>query len=603
MATDPGPRRYCDLVMKGGITSGVVYPPAVVELSKTFSFRNIGGTSAGAIAAAVTAAAEFARQHNIDGFSRLASLPTDLGKPITPGGDSLLLSLFRPQKQTNPLFRILVASLGNKRFKAVKILLAAIRNFLGWAVAGAIPGLVFGYLCICCATGIFLAVSLVFAVILIFLGIVIAVAFGVYRTATNAIPDNHYGLSRGFIEGPHNVPVLTPWLSRLINETAGIDPDGKPLTFGDLWALDENNQERRINLQMMTTNLTMGRPHRLPFTQNIFYFDPAEWSKFFPQNVIDWLLLNSADEGAPEFAPLRQLPVAENLPVIVATRMSLSFPILLSAVPLYARDFGRVSEEDQKPQKCWFSDGGICSNFPVHFFDAPLPRWPTFAINLKPFHPDHPNDPVFMPNKNVGGITETFTNFDQGNGPTRLFGFVGALINTVRNWTDNMQTRLPGYRDRIAHVSLNKTEGGINLNMPSELIIKLGERGEQAAQLLIEHFTSPANEIELSWDNQRWVRYRSMMGLLEEMLKDIEFAINNPAPGDRPYLELIQREVDNAPVSYKWKKSQREFAYKATLELMALADKWRSLLADDPNATFTIGTPKPQPELKVKPQV
>src|SRR5262249_36507072 len=158
-----------------------------------------------------------------------------------------------------------------------------------------------------------------------------------------------------------------------------------------------------------------------------------------------------------------------------------------------------------------------------------------------------PNDPVFMPNKNVGGITETFTNFDQGSGRDRLFGFVGALINTVGNWTDNMQTRLPGYRDRIVHISLDsKTEGGLNLNMPSDLIIELGKRGEEAARVLTEHFTLPAGEIELSWDNHRWVRYRLMMGLLEELLKQIESTIENPAPGDRSYHELILRNFDEA---------------------------------------------------------
>jgi predicted acylesterase/phospholipase RssA len=577
----------------------------VVALSKKFSFRNIGGTSAGAIAAAVTAAAEFGRQHNVEGFSRLASLPTDLGTPVSQGGDSLLLSLFRPQKQTNALFRVLVAGLGNKRFKAIKILLAAIRNFIGWALIGAIPGLVFSYLAICCATGIFLGVSLVLGVILIILGPLIFVALGIYRKVTKAIPDNHYGLCRGFIEGPNNVPVLTPWLSRLINETAGIAPDGKPLTFGDLWGLDENNQERRINLQMMTTNLTTGRPHRLPFTQRTFYFDPTEWSKFFPANVMDWLLSKSQDPDAQEFAPLRQLPAAEDLPVIVATRMSLSFPILLSAVPVYARDFGRTREEDQRPQKCWFSDGGICSNFPVHFFDSPLPRWPTFAINLRPFHPDHPDEPVFMPNKNVGGITESFINFDQGTGRDRLFGFFGALVNTLQNWTDNMQTRLPGYRDRIVHVSLNdKKEGGLNLNMPSDVIRELGERGERAAGLLMDHFTLPAEEIELSWDNHRWVRYRSTMGLLEEMLNAIEFTIKNPAPGDRNYEELILRGADQAPPSYKWKNnSQRTFTHKATGELLELIAKWQSLRTNDASSTFTTGAPRPQPELRVKPQV
>ena len=40
-----------DMVMKGGITSGVVYPLAVCELAKQYRFRNLGGSSAGGIAA------------------------------------------------------------------------------------------------------------------------------------------------------------------------------------------------------------------------------------------------------------------------------------------------------------------------------------------------------------------------------------------------------------------------------------------------------------------------------------------------------------------------------------------------------------------------
>lgn len=30
------PDRFCDLVMKGGITSGVVYPLAILELARSF---------------------------------------------------------------------------------------------------------------------------------------------------------------------------------------------------------------------------------------------------------------------------------------------------------------------------------------------------------------------------------------------------------------------------------------------------------------------------------------------------------------------------------------------------------------------------------------
>ena len=43
------PTRECDMIMKGGITSGVVYPRTAVELASQYRFRRLGGTSAGAI--------------------------------------------------------------------------------------------------------------------------------------------------------------------------------------------------------------------------------------------------------------------------------------------------------------------------------------------------------------------------------------------------------------------------------------------------------------------------------------------------------------------------------------------------------------------------
>ncbi len=72
-ATEP-----CDLVMKGGVTSGIVYPTAMCRLARTFRFRSIGGTSAGALAAALAAAAEHERGGSLGrgqptvGFARLA---------------------------------------------------------------------------------------------------------------------------------------------------------------------------------------------------------------------------------------------------------------------------------------------------------------------------------------------------------------------------------------------------------------------------------------------------------------------------------------------------------------------------------------------------
>ena len=46
MPASPEPTRCCDLVMKGGITSGVLYPPAIGRIAESFYFVGIGGTSA-----------------------------------------------------------------------------------------------------------------------------------------------------------------------------------------------------------------------------------------------------------------------------------------------------------------------------------------------------------------------------------------------------------------------------------------------------------------------------------------------------------------------------------------------------------------------------
>src|SRR4030081_3264187 len=70
------PAAQCDLIMQGGITSGVVYPGAVLKLATRYRFRSIGGTSAGAMAAAATAAAELGRDSG--GFDPLRKVTGEI---------------------------------------------------------------------------------------------------------------------------------------------------------------------------------------------------------------------------------------------------------------------------------------------------------------------------------------------------------------------------------------------------------------------------------------------------------------------------------------------------------------------------------------------
>jgi hypothetical protein len=120
------PKLECDIVMKGGITSGVIYPLAVCDLAKVYRLRSVGGASAGAIAAAAATAAEVGRATvaaaasgatnamPVDaagvGFMGLANLPDELTEE-QPGGKSRLFHLFRPQRSAKRLFGLLVAGM------------------------------------------------------------------------------------------------------------------------------------------------------------------------------------------------------------------------------------------------------------------------------------------------------------------------------------------------------------------------------------------------------------------------------------------------------------------------------------------------------------
>src|SRR5690349_10756728 len=132
------PPYECDVIMKGGITSGVIYPRAVCELANTYRIRFVGGSSAGAIAAAGAAAAELGRATG--GFEVLERLPHDITEPSAAGG-SVLQQLFQPTRDARELYRVLMAGMG-KSNKAVATVLALIAGFWCWALGGAVPGIV-----------------------------------------------------------------------------------------------------------------------------------------------------------------------------------------------------------------------------------------------------------------------------------------------------------------------------------------------------------------------------------------------------------------------------------------------------------------------------
>ena len=593
--------------MKGGITSGVVYPHAICELAQTYRFVSIGGTSAGAIAAAGAAAAEHGR--DAGGFAKLAALPEWIGSGTN------LFDLFQPQPKTRGVYRTFTAGLGRKGVgKWLRVVGTAVRHWWPAVLIGAAPGLAIVVAGALAGGSALLRVAAIVAgALLALFGAVLVPLAWLARRTPAAVTRNHFGLCTGMPEGSR-APALTPWLADLIDDLAGKD-DGTPLTFGDLRA-------RGVQLRMMTTSLTQRRPHRLPWDERVFFFHPSEWRELFPERIVRWLIehpppVSEDEEDAARtreaMLPRLPLPAADDLPVVVAARMSLSFPVLISAVPLWAFDRTRTATnrvlsgrprpgDEARPERCWFSDGGITSNFPVHFFDAPLPLRPTFAIDLDGFHPDFPRTDdeaknVWLPDNNVSGILRSWHRFDEEDGFGRLTGFVSAIVRTMQNHVDSALTHQPGYRDRIVHVHSAPDEGGMNLTMPPEVITALTRRGQEAAKLLVEAFAS--DEPSSAWDNHRWVRYRASMAAVGALVEQVEAGWASPPQAGRTYRDLLERSHGEPPRSYRVTAAQRELLLALS---EALGAAGAALEAAKPVELGGDNAPHPEPVARIVPR-
>jgi predicted acylesterase/phospholipase RssA len=617
----------CDLVMKGGITSGVIYPRLVSALSKRYRFRNIGGTSAGAIAAGACAAAEYRRatQGSTQGFSDLEVLPALLNDKSNLTGRSKLFTLFQPTPALRRHFAVLQSALNTRRTHgAIVIALGMLKMhwplvLLGLLAGGLllapmvfalVPGLqlgagvAVGVACMALAgfcaaraaiglsagphfggavwllllmllpalllwavsgwsaTRLWAAMSasasVVAAMVAVF--VLVAVALRFAKGLLAGMHANGYGCCSGQTPDDgncHELPALTDWLTGYFNSLAGLPEGGDPLTFGHLWGSDDPKAPRQINFEVMTSAVSQQMIYSIPFRDGTptFYYDPVEWKRLFPKSVTDWLdkalAANPGGDTGFEFPAgvtvqntagraLMALPRRADLPVVVAVRMSLSFPVLLSAVPLYSIDWSRRSNRECKDRidelkkagqaiaasftatKIWFSDGGIGSNMPLHMFDSLLPSHPTFAVNLKPVHPDYPiadketgdnsGGRIHLPTNNISGTRHWMEPAD-GKPLGGLLGFLMSIVNTMQNWRDEILFNYPGFRDRIVQVSQRAHEGGLNLDMRKESIDALANAGALAAERLINRFHAAGTEGGTGWTNHELVRLRTFLGI------------------------------------------------------------------------------------------
>lgn len=627
--------RFCDVVMKGGVTSGVVYPPAICHLASNYVLKNIGGTSVGAIAAALTAAAEYRRRTtgSGEGYVALSRLPAFLVKKNT------LQTLFTADPGAKPYLNVALKFTGSLH-PALKGLLALTQFWWQTLIAGTALYWIL-YWCLVAITGstgsgLFFRLHLAAGCIMMF-GLIPTVAAVFSVACKRKLDTNDFGFAHGYHSSDdaklagiddaagleaRQTPRLIGWLDVFIQQAAGRDRKA-PLTFGDLWNAPDppwyaahRDGDHGIDFRMVTTCLTLGRPFEVPFdaTEPIgltedpdtagppedrrpgLYFEESEMRAFFPAHIVEHLKLHGARTQLTQRAcpnkTFYRIPSARNVPIIVATRLSMSFPILFSAVRLYAPDISG------NMQPVWFSDGGLTSNFPIHFFDSPLPRWPTFAIDLLGSDPSRPQShartynegDVFLESERPPGTVNPWNRLGKGEGT--VTGLLSTIVDTARTWLDETSLTLPGNYTRTLGVRLKPEEGGINLAMPAEVIQHLLERGEIAGETLVKLFAQTPDTD--AWQAQRWARYRGAMSALSRWLDGYETGYaglsNDP---QLKYDAMIAQfyacnETDDAK-----RETLIASARAATKSVSSLEHVWCGPGICDPE--FTVDEPLPYP--------
>ena len=633
-------RAFCDLVLKGGITSGVVYPSAIAELAKRYRLRNIGGASAGAIAAGAAAAAEYRRQtdpvHPGAGFDRLAGLGAELGRPL-PGdrsGRTRLFHLFAPTQLSRPVFSVLAGMLNRKTWagRVGHGLLALVLAFPGALLAGlawlllAMVPVVAGFAARTPSVlgdprsplGALATLLALVAVTAFTAGAVLGLAL--WRSARHfarVMAEQDFGLCTGMREpGSEEPPALTEWLYDLFQAIAG-KPADAPLTLGDLRRIRfaETPDKDGIVLRVMTTCLTLGRPYTLPIEERL-YFDPVELSRYFPPEVVAWMKAHPPRPGNREDSDadararhlragdaaraLLPIPEPDDLPVIVAVRMSLSFPILLSAIPLRRFTVRREGEAwEPYMERIVFTDGGVCSNLPIHLFDSPLPDWPTFALNLRDDLPEGSPDGerVVAPSR---GRSYEGDRYPISSEPTlrATTSFLSAIVNTMQNWRDMLQRAAPGARERVFTVRHTKSEGGLNLDMQVAAIEAMARSGALAADAIAAAFQAPAGTAPAKddWNHHRWVRLRLLLPALSDFLAEIAAATGAPAAGPS-FKDLLTASPPPMGRSYELNAGSRAKAW-ALLDGLSKASQQVS----ESRVDFGRRSPRPAGELRVTPK-
>ena len=148
---------------------------------------------------------------------------------------------------------------------------------------------------------------------------------------------------------------------------------------------------------------------------------------------------------------------------------------------------------------------------------------------------------------------------------------------------DDAQSALPGYRDRVVEVHLHGDEGGMNLQMPDDLVAVVAEKGRRAAEALSA----------FDFDQHRWTRYLISMDRLQDAVETMDERYGPTAIGKHDGMRDI---LDRAPTFAQFSRT-REWSTKARGRTETLLG-----FTISPEPDFAADAPNPEPVLRITPR-
>jgi len=188
---------------------------------------------------------------------------------------------------------------------------------------------------------------------------------------------------------------------------------------------------------------------------------------------------------------------------------------------------------------------------------------------------------------NAAGWSRRYNSIARPSALAEVAAFLFGIVGTMQNWRDLLLSRAPGYRGRVVTVPLARNEGGMNLDMPEDVLESIAAKGKAAGDIVVAQF-----DFNCHW----WTRWRNVAASTERFV--MAFADGAVPPLSPSYADAYASARTGKPVVPCYKLTAKQVAESQIrfATLAGLGAAWGA-----PAPSMQKGAPRPLPVMTISP--